>query len=32
MIADHFYVERDTVYRRKNRALDRFATALYGQL
>lgn len=32
MIADNFYVERDTVYRRKNRALDRFATALYGQL
>ena len=32
MIADHFYVERDTVDRRKNRALDRFATALYGQL
>ncbi|OFR00327.1 hypothetical protein [Alloscardovia sp. HMSC034E08] len=32
MIADHFYVERDTVYRRKNRALDRFTTTLYGQL
>lgn len=30
-IADHFYIERDSVYRRKNRALDRLAAALYGR-
>lgn len=30
-IADHFYIERDSVYRRKNRALDRLANALYGK-
>lgn len=30
MIRDHFYIERDSGYRRKNRALDRLATALYG--
>lgn len=29
-VCNHFYVERDTAYRKKNRALDRFATALYG--
>lgn len=29
-VCSHFYVERDTAYRKKNRALDRFATALYG--
>lgn len=31
MIGDHFYIERDSVYRRKNRALDRLAVALYGR-
>lgn len=31
-IADHFYVERDTVYRKKNRALERLSVALYGKL
>ncbi|WP_374064549.1 hypothetical protein ABMV07_09800 [Corynebacterium belfantii] len=31
MIGDHFYIQRDSVYRRKNRALDRLATALYGR-
>ncbi|MCI7550720.1 MAG: hypothetical protein PUK40_03700 [Actinomycetaceae bacterium] len=30
-ISDHFYIERDSVYRRKNRALDRLADALYGK-
>lgn len=30
-IADHFYIERDSVYRKKNRALDRLADALYGK-
>lgn len=29
-IGDHFYIERDSVYRRKNRALEKFTTALYG--
>ncbi|MSS85331.1 hypothetical protein FYJ24_11330 [Actinomycetaceae bacterium WB03_NA08] len=29
-ISDHFYVERSSAYRRKNRALERFAKALYG--
>ncbi|MDT3768203.1 hypothetical protein QS713_09060 [Gleimia hominis] len=32
MISDHFYIERDSVYRRKNRALDRLAVALYGRV
>lgn len=31
MIGDHFYIQRDSVYRRKNRALDRLVTALYGR-
>lgn len=31
MIGDHFYIQRDSVYRRKNRALDRLAVALYGR-
>lgn len=31
IIGDHFYIERDSVYRRKNRALDRLADALYGK-
>lgn len=30
-IADHFNIERDSVYRKKNRAVDRLATALYGR-
>lgn len=30
-IADHFYIERDSVYRKKNRAVDRLADALYGK-
>ena len=29
-ISDRFYVERPTVYKRKNRALQRLAKALYG--
>lgn len=29
-IADKFYVERTTAYRKKNRAVTRLATALYG--
>lgn len=29
-IADHYYIERDSAYRRKNRALDHLTTALYG--
>ncbi|XCB30979.1 hypothetical protein RQN30_03185 [Arcanobacterium hippocoleae] len=28
-LADHYYVERDSIYRKKNRALDRLATLLY---
>ena len=31
LIGDHFYIERDSVYRKKNRALDRLAVALYGR-
>lgn len=31
ILADRFYIERDSVYRRKNRALDRLADALYGR-
>lgn len=31
MIGDHFHIQRDSVYRRKNRALDRLAVALYGR-
>ncbi|WP_406714232.1 hypothetical protein QEU98_06900 [Trueperella pyogenes] len=31
-LADHYYIEKDSVYRRKNRALDRFTVALYGRL
>ncbi|TRX47085.1 hypothetical protein FNY88_10905 [Corynebacterium guaraldiae] len=31
VIADRYYIEKDSVYRRKNRALDRFAIALYGR-
>ncbi|WP_341827357.1 hypothetical protein QEU97_06815 [Trueperella pyogenes] len=30
-LADHYYIEKDSVYRRKNRALDRFTVALYGR-
>lgn len=31
-IAEHFHVERDSVYRRKNRALDRLKIQLYGRM
>lgn len=31
MIGDHFYIERDSVYRRKNRALDRLGSSTVWQ-
>ena len=30
-IADHFHIERASAYRRKNRAIDRLTTLLYGK-
>ena len=30
-LADHFHIERASVYRRKNRALDNLTTLLYGR-
>lgn len=29
-VADHFYVERETAFRRRTKAVHRLATALYG--
>jgi hypothetical protein len=30
-IADHFHIERSSAYKRKNRALDKFAILLFGK-